>query len=138
MKRSLCAICFLGVVLSSVAAQNQSSDFDAFFAKFKQAVAAKDTATLSTMMTPSFNFLRAKSVPQAEVFKALDLNNGQQWTNLQQSVQGKPVAYHPKNSSAPTKVLPCTPNETIYNCLVVFQQDSHHQWRWKSMIMPEK
>jgi hypothetical protein len=113
-------------------------DFDVFFAKFKLAVAQKDAATLMTSMMPSFNFIRAQNVSPSDVFKGLDVNGGLQWTNLQQSVLGQPMLYRPADSNTPTRVLQCTPTDTIYMCLVMFQQDVHHRWRWKSMIMPTR
>ena len=109
-----------------------------FFAKFKLAAAQKDAATLTTLMMPEFNFIRAQGVSPSDVFKGLDANGGLQWTNLQQSVQGKPSSYRVSESNTPTRVLQCTPTETIYTCLVIFQQDTHHRWRWKGMIMPTR
>jgi hypothetical protein len=109
-----------------------------FFAKFKLAAAQKDAATLTTLMMPDFNFIRAQGVSPSDVFKGLDANGGLQWTNLQQSVQGKPSPYRVRESNTPTRVLQCTPAETIYMCLVIFQQDTHHRWRWKGMIMPTR
>jgi hypothetical protein len=118
--------------------QNSQPDFNAFFAKFKAAVAQKDTPTLTTLMMPGFNFIRAQNVSPADVFKGLDADGGLQWTNLRQAVQGQPSPYQPQGSNAPARVLQCTPTERIYSCFVFFQQDAHHRWRWKSMIMPTR
>ena len=109
-----------------------------FFAKFKLAVAQKDAATLMTLMMPGFNFIRAQGVSSSDVFKGLDANEGLQWTNLQQSVQAQPMPYRLPDSHSPARVLQCTPTDTIYMCLIMFQQDIHHSWRWKSMIMPTR
>ena len=118
--------------------QNSQPDFNAFFAKFKAAVAQKDTATLTTLMMPGFNLIRAQNVSPADVFKGLNADGGLQWTNLQQAVQGQPRPYQAQGSNAPARVLQCTPTEPIYSCLVILQQDAHHHWRWKSMIMPTR
>jgi len=136
-----CAFCLLGLLLlkpAALTAQNSQQDFNVFFAKFKHAVAQKDSATLTTLMMPGFNFIRGQAVSPSDVFKGLDANGGLQWTNLQQSVQGQPVPYHPQDSNIPTRVLQCTPIEIIYSCLVIFQQDTPHHWRWKGMIMPTR
>jgi hypothetical protein len=118
--------------------QDSQQDFTVFFAKFKSAVAHKDAATLTTLMMPSFNFIHARNVSPPEVFKGLDANGGLQWTNLQQSVQGDPSPYQTKGTNTSTRVLQCKPTEIIYSCLVTFQRDHHHRWRWKSMIMPTR
>jgi hypothetical protein len=115
--------------------QSSQNDFDSFFAKFQQAVTRKDTATLTALMTPTFDFIRAQNVSSSDVFKGLDADEGLQWTNLQQAVQGKPSPYHAQNSNTPARVLQCTPTATIYTCLVIFQQDAHHHWRWQGTIM---
>ena len=119
-------------------AQNSQPDFNAFFARFKVAVAQKDSATLTTLMMPGFSFIRAQSVTPADVFKGLDADGDLQWTNLQQAVQGQPSPYQLQGSNAPARVLQCTPTERIYSCFVIFQQDAHHRWGWKSMIMPTR
>jgi hypothetical protein len=134
------AFCSLGLLVLWTAApraQESQQDFDAFFAKFKVAVAQKNSATLMTSMMPRFSFIRAQNVSPSDVFKGLHANGDLQWTNLQQAVQGQPMLY-PLDSNPPTRVLQCTPTDTIYMCLVTFQQDVHHRWRWKSMIMPTR
>lgn len=131
----------LGLLLLSPAllvGQNAQSDFTTFFGKFKAAVAQKDAATLTTLMAPGFNFIRAQNVSPMDVFKGLDANDGLQWTNLQQAVQGQPAPYPIQGSNAPARVLQCTPTQPIYSCLVIFRQDNHQRWRWKSMIMPTR
>jgi hypothetical protein len=140
MKRHRYALCLLGLLLlgSEILTAQSSKDFSTFFAKFKTAVGQKDQATLTTLMSPSFAFIRAENVPPAEVFNGLDANGGLQWTNLQQGVQGQPTSYQLKGSSAPARVLQCTTTEPIYSCLVIFQQDGQHKWRWKGMIMPTR
>ena len=117
----------------------RSRTFDLFFAKFKLVAAQKDAATLTSLMMPGFSFIWAQGVfALGRVFKGLDANEGLQWTNLQQSVQGQPMPYRLPDSNSPARVLQCTPTETIYMCLVMCQQDIHHRWRWKSMIMPTR
>ena len=140
-KRGGYAFWLLGLLLlrpAVLTAQNPQPDFEKFFAKFKLAVAQKDAATLTTLMMPDFNFIRAQGVSPSDVFKGLDADGGLQWTNLQRSVQAKPVPSHDHESNTPTRVLQCTPTEMIYMCLVIFQQDTHHRWRWKGMIMPTR
>jgi hypothetical protein len=135
------AFFLLGVLLlrpAMLAAQNPQQDFEVFFTKFKVAVAQKDATTLTTLMTPDFNFIRAQGVSPSDVFQGLDANGGLQWTNLQHSVRGKPSPYRVDESNTPTRVLQCTPTEIIYMCLVIFQQDTYHRWRWKGMIMPTR
>lgn len=135
------ALCLLGLSLlwsAALSAQNSQQDFDVFFAEFKHAVARKDAVTLTTLMMPGFNFIRAQGVSPSDVFKGLDAGGGLQWTNLQQSVQRQPMVYRLRDSNTPTRILQCTPTDTIYMCLVMFQQDIHHRWRWKSMIMPTR
>ena len=90
--------------------QNSQNDFNLFFFKFKQAVMQKDTATLTTLMMPTFNFIRAQNVSPSDVFKGLDADEGLPGTNLQQAVQGQPSSYQAHNSNAPARVLRCTPN----------------------------
>lgn len=135
------AFLLLGLLLLGppmLTAQNPQQDFDVFFAKFKLAVAHKDAATLTTLMMPDFNFIRAQGVSPSDVFHGLNANGGLQWTNLKHSVQGKPSPYRFYESNAPTRVLQCTPTEIIYMCLVIFQQDTYHRWRWKGMVMPTR
>jgi hypothetical protein len=134
------AFCLLGLLLhpAVLTAQKSQQDFDVFFAKFKHAVAQKDSATLTTLMMPGFNFIRGQAVSPSDVFKGLDADGGLQWANLQQSVQGQPVPYHLEDSNTPTRLLQCTPTEIIYSCVVIFQQDTSHRWRWKGMIMPTR
>jgi len=133
---------WLGLLLllspAMLAGQNSQADFNTFFAKFKAAVAQKDAATLTPLMAPGFDFIRAQNVSPADVFKGLDADNGLQWTNLQQAVQRQPAPYQAQGSNAPARVLQCTPTDAVYSCLVIFQQDSHRRWRWKSMIMPTR
>ena len=135
---AFCLLVLLVLWPAALRAQNSQQDFDVFLAKFKLAVAQKNAATLMTMMMPGFNFIRAKNVSPSDVFKGLDANGGLQWTNLQQSVQGQPMLYRFQDSNTPARVLQCTPTDTIYMCLVMFQQDIHHRWRWTSMIMPTR
>jgi hypothetical protein len=119
--------------------QQQSSNrhFDEFYAKFKTAVATQDKRRLQQMMASNFEFLRAADVAPADVFKALDQNNQQQWRNLELAVQrGSPVAQNYENH--PARLLWCTPIQVIYNCYVVFQKDTAGRWRWKGFVMPEK
>jgi len=135
------AFFLLGLLLlrpAMLTGQVPQQDFEVFFAKFKHAVGQKDAATLTTLMMPDFNFIRAQGVSPSDVFQGLDANGGRQWTNLQHSLQGKPSPYHVHESSPPTRVLQCTPAEIIYMCLVLFQQDTYHRWRWKGMIMPTR
>jgi len=136
------ACCLLGLLLLLPAvlltAQNSQQDFNIFFAKFKHAVAQKDSATLMTLMMPGFNFIRGQAVPPPDVFKGLDADGGLQWANLQRSVQEQPAPYHPQDSNVPTRVLQCTPTQIIYSCLVIFEQVTPHRWRWKGMIMPTR
>jgi len=98
----------------------------------------KDAPTLTTLMMPNFNFIRAQNASPSDVFKGLDANGGLQWTNLQQSVRRQPTPYQANGTNTPARVLHCTPTEIIYSCLLIFQQDEHHRWRWKSMIMPTR
>ncbi len=131
----------LGLLLLSPAmflGQIPQPNFNAFFAQFKAAVEQRDAARLTTLMAPGFNFIRARNVSPADVFKGLDADNGLQWTNLQQAVQGQPAPYQIQGSNAHARILQCTPTQPIYSCLVIFQQDSHQHWRWKSMIMPTR
>jgi hypothetical protein len=131
----------LGLLLLSPAmllGQNPQPEFGEFFARFKTAVAQRDAAALTTLMAPGFNFIRAQNVSPTDVFKGLDANDGLQWTNLQQAVQGQPAPYQIQGSKSPARVLQCTPTQPIYSCLVIFRQDSHGHWRWKSMIMPTR
>lgn len=118
------------------AKQKATQDFNASFATFKTAVEQKDTSTLASLMSPRFDFIRATNVPPGAVFSGLDLNDGQQWLNLQQAVQGTPVPYAGSGPYKNSRVLRCTPVEVVYNCLVIFKQDSQNRWRWRAMIMP--
>jgi len=131
----LSAVLLVNPVLLA-AKQKATQDFNAFFATFKTAVAHKDTDTLARLMSPSFDFIRATNVPPGAVFSALDLNHGQQWLNLQQAVQGTPVPYAGSGPYKNSRVLQCTPIAVVYNCLVIFQKDSQHRWRWRAMVMP--
>ncbi len=134
-------LCLLGLLLlrpEILAAQDSQPGFDAFLAKFKVAVTQKDTATLTTLMSPHFSFIRAENVSPSVVFKTLDADQGRQWTNLQQTVQRQAIPYQPKDTNTPARALQCTPTNTTYNCLVIFQSDKNQNWRWKGMIMPTR
>ena len=114
------------------------SDFNTFFDVFKTAVIQRDTVTLTKLMASSFNFIHAVNVRRADVFEGLDSDNGQQWTNLQQAVQGTPVTYNGDGPYKNSRMLQCVPNQMIYECLVVFQKDSQNLWQWKAMAMPTR
>jgi hypothetical protein len=115
-----------------------AKDFASFFVKFKTAVEQRDDTALSALMSPSFAFIRAENVPPADVFRGLNADAGRQWQNLQQAVLGQPTDYRAGGTTIVAKVLPCTPTEQIYNCLVIFTRDSRLGWRWKGMIMPTR
>jgi hypothetical protein len=116
---------------------SSGAQFDEFYARFKTAVAKHDKRRLERMMASDFEFLRAAHVAPAQVFTALDEHNEQQWRSLQLAVQrGAPVAQDYENH--PARLLWCTPNQVIYNCYVVFEQDRSGRWRWKGFVMPEK
>ncbi|HXE90456.1 MAG TPA: hypothetical protein VNK82_05765 [Terriglobales bacterium] len=140
MKRALHRAILLAALLAALAApvvgQNER-EFDAFYASFKQAVAQKDEAALREMMAPRFAFIRGTNVAPDIVFQGLAADNGRQWLNLQQAVQGQPIVYRGKQGRL-FRVLPCTPTDVIYNCAVVFLQDAEGRWRWKGMIMPTR
>jgi hypothetical protein len=118
------------------AKQKANQDFNRFLATFKTAVEQKDRATLASLMSPRFDFIRATNVPPGAVFSGLDSNGGQQWLNLQQAVQGTPVRYAGSGPYKNSRVLRCTPLEVISSCLVIFQKDSQNRWRWRAMVMP--
>jgi hypothetical protein len=118
------------------AKQKATQDFNTFLATFKTAVEHKDTETLASLMSPSFDFIRATNVPPRAVFSGLDSNHGQQWLNLQQAVQGTPVPYAGSGPYKDSRVLRCTPIEVSSNCLVIFNKDSQNRWRWRAMVMP--
>jgi hypothetical protein len=141
MFRTRYAFCLLGLLLLTpeiLLSQDSQPDFDAFFANFKVAVTKKDTATLTSLMSPHFSFIRAENVSPSVVFKALDADQGRQWTNLQQSVQQPAIPYQPKGTNTTARALQCTPTDSTYNCLVILQQDKNQHWRWKGMIMPTR
>lgn len=130
----LLLVCSLLLASSVATAQPK---FSAFYDRFKQAVAEKDSTTLQQMMSPRFDFLLTANVPPSTVFTALDSNNGQLWTNLQTSIQqATPVL--DEYAEQPAQILWCTPTETIYNCYVVFQKNKSGQWRWRGFVMPQK
>jgi hypothetical protein len=112
----------------------QDTGFNSFFATFQSAVEQKDQAALSRMMAPSFDFFQARAVSHGQVFSHLDAENGKQWANLQHATHGS-IVQHPYDGR-PAHMLQCTPTNDIYRCLVVFQQDAHHHWQWKGMVMP--
>jgi hypothetical protein len=135
------ATLFLAAVLllpALLLGQNSTSDFNSFFGMFKTAVAQKDTVTLKNLMASRFDFMYAVNVRRADVFAGLDSDNGQQWTNLQQAVKNTPVIYNGNGPYKNSRVLQCVPNQTIYQCLVVFNKDSQNRWRWKAMVMPSR
>lgn len=140
MKKALCSTVLLAAFLLALAApasaQNERS-FDDFYASFKDAVMRKDEAALRKAMAARFSFMRATNVAPDVVFQGLALDNGRQWANLQQAVEGQPVLYRGKQGRV-FYVLPCTPTDVIYNCAVVFGQDAQGGWRWKGMIMPTR
>ncbi len=111
--------------------------FNSFYARFKQAVAQKDTATLQQVMSPHFDFLTTANVSPSTVFTALDSNNAQLWINLQTAIQqATPVL--DEYADQPAQLLWCTPTETIYNCYIVFQKNKSGHWRWRGFVMPQK
>jgi hypothetical protein len=124
------------IVLAASPASGQEK-FSSFYARFNQAVAQKDTATLQQMMSPRFDFLTTANVDPSTVFAALDSNNAQLWTNLQTATQqASPVL--DEYADQPAQLLWCTPTETIYNCYVVFQKNKNNKWRWRAFVMPQK
>ncbi len=132
-------ILVLVVVLTAFPALlfGQDEDFDAFFTSFRDAVMAKDTATLDRLMAADFDFIRTNNVSHQFVFDGLNVDGGKEWLNLQDSVQRTPVPFE----TAPylnARVIQCTPPQPRHSCLVVFQRDSSKQWRWKAMIMPRR
>ena len=133
---------FLAAVLllppALLAGQNSTSDFNTFFGMFKTAVTQRDTVRLTKLMASRFDFIHAVNVRRADVFEGLDSDNGQQWTNLQQGMQGTPVTYNGDGPYKNSRMLQCVPNRVIYECLVVFKKDSQNLWRWKSMEMPTR
>jgi hypothetical protein len=138
---ALLGLVAFGMTLSQLAPplQRQSADghFEEFYAKFKTAVTNRDEGRLQRMMDPNFEFLRAASVAPADLFRALDQNNQQQWRNLQLAIQrGVPVAQN--YGDHPARLLWCTPSQVIYNCYVVFEKDGSGRWKWKGFVMPEK
>ena len=139
MSRS-CAFLLSAVLLLNPmllgAKQKAAQDFNTFLATFKTAVEKKDTETLASLMSPSFDFFRATNVPPGAVFSGLDSNHGQQWLNLLQAVQGAPVPYAGSGPYKNSRVLRCTPLEGVSYCLVIFQKDSQKRWRWRAMVMP--
>ena len=116
-------------------AQTGGGDFGAFYQKFTTAVLQQDTATLDTLMAPHFDFIFSTDVPHQAVFDGLAAEEGQQWDNLQQAVQGTPVPYAGGGPYRNSRVLSCTPNEVIYNCLVVFKKDGQGRWRWRAIVI---
>ena len=139
MSRS-CAFLLSAVLLLNPmllgAKQKAAQDFNTCLATFKTAVEKKDTETLASLMSPSFDFFRATNVPPGAVFSGLDSNHGQQWLNLLQAVQGAPVPYAGSGPYKNSRVLQCTPLAATDICLVIFQKDSQHRWRWRAMVMP--
>jgi hypothetical protein len=131
----LSAVLLLNPMLLA-AKQKATQDFNTFLATFTTAVERKDKETLARLMSPSFDFIRATNVPPGTVFIALDSNSGQQWLNLQQAVQGTPVPYAGRGPYKNSRVLRCTALAATDNCLVIFQKDSQHRWRWRAMVMP--
>lgn len=129
----------IGCCGASAIAQSSLDNFDAFYARFKVAATHQDRAALSKMMSPAFAFLRTENVSKDEVFAALASNGGQQWANLKSALaqNQKPQPYT-FNSKLLSRVLNCTPDQIIYNCLIVFQQNKNHQWQWKGMVMPPR
>ncbi len=118
------------------ARQKAAPDFNTFLATFRTAVEHQDRTTLASLMSPGFDFIRATNVPPGVVFSGLDANGGQQWLNLRQALQGAPVPYAGSGPYKNSRVLRCTPVAVVYNCLVIFNQDSQHRWRWRAMVMP--
>jgi hypothetical protein len=118
--------------------QKAVQNFPTFLATFKTAVEQKDTDTLASLMSPSFDFIRATNVPPGAVFSALDSDHGQQWLNLRQAVLGAPVPYAGSGPYKNSRVLRCTPTDVIHNCLVIFQKDPQRRWRWRAMVMPTR
>jgi hypothetical protein len=138
-------IALLGVLAFAITAglgaflqqQSSGSDFSEFYANFKTAIANHDKQQLQRMMASDFEFWRATNVAPANVFRALDQNNGQQWKNLQLAVlRGTPVVQN--FGDHPARVLWCTPTQVIYNCYVVFEKDNSGRWRWRRFVTPQK
>lgn len=141
----MCRPRILGLLLAiallapmSLRAQKNTSDFDTFYKTFQSAVQQRDTGTLADLMSSNFDFIFSSNVPPAAVFNGLTSNGAQQWDNLQQAVQGTPAPYRGSGPYKNARVLQCTPNEVIYNCLVVFKKDGQGRWRWRAMVMPTR
>lgn len=133
----LCAALLLAVPAPAADQQNDRA-FNAFYSTFQDAVALRDEAALRKLMAPDFSFIRGTNVNWDRVFQGLAEDQGRQWANLQQAVQGQPAILQGKNQEPLTRVLRCTPTDVIYNCLVVFTQDRQARWRWQGMIMPTR
>lgn len=140
MRQVNAAVWTLALLLfaACIAAMEQTQEFDTFFAAFRVAVASKDEARLRTLMSSHFAFIHSQNVQVVEVFRGLAADGGRQWANLQRSIQGQPQLYRWGDPARSAYVLECTPTDVIYGCLVVFQQDENHNWRWEGMIMPER
>ena len=126
------------LVTASSHGQSSSNSFSAFYKTFKTAVQQKDTGALAGLMSSRFDFIFSTNVPAPAVFDGLASNGGQQMSNLQQAVQGTPVPYSGAGPYQGARVLPCTPSQVIYNCLVVFKRNSQGQWQWRAMVMPTR
>lgn len=125
-----------GALLLASALSWGQSDFNPFFSEFQAAVARKDQAALSKMMSSHFDYFQARGVSHVTVFQQLDAEGGKQWANLQNAAKGGPIEQ--TYDGKPARELQCTPTNTAYRCLIVFQQNSQGRWRWKGMIMPRK
>jgi len=143
-RRLLSAVFLLASLLmtpSPGSAQQDPKDdgkFNAFFAEFQQAVAHKDHVKLEHLMMSSFDYFQAQHVAHSVVFRHLDAEGGTQWINLQQSVQGSPNVVVQEYKHRPARLLQCRATNSLYHCVLAFQQDNFRDWRWKAMVMPQR
>lgn len=126
------------LLLGPLAGQEQPQDFRSFYAGFRAAVAAKDKTALASMMASQFDYFQSQNVDAETVFQSLAADNGQQWDNLQQAVQGEPSVLAEGYQGRPARAVECRASQTYYQCLVLFQQDDENRWQWKAMVMLEQ
>ncbi|MCL6508436.1 MAG: WG repeat-containing protein, partial [Bryobacteraceae bacterium] len=112
--------------------QPTSSDWEAFLAKFKEAIAQRDQASLSVMLGRTFYLQNARLRSVDDVFRQLN------WQELAKAIATGEVSDRKSPLGRRQKFItdahPC-PN-CVYQVSLAFSQDADGQWRWIGVTYP--
>ncbi len=112
--------------------QPTSSDWEAFLAKFKEAIAQRDQASLSVILGRTFYLQNARLRSVDDVFDQLN------WQQLAKAIADGALSDRKsplgRRRQFITDAHPC-PN-CVYQVTLTFSQDADGQWRWTGVTYP--